>query len=219
MPLWKLQQVRSGIDDFLYSNVGKGAAISLRPGVVYCLRAFHSQIIMIVEGAWVRWIRECNNNREILGKSTDLRTFLFGGSRATVADFRPFLHELQGGKCFYCENRLRNSSEVDHFIPWSRYPSDLAHNFVLAHRGCNNDKRDMLAARQHLIRWVDRNRVDRAAIAQHSEAKTFRHDLSSTIQIAHWAYSQLERSDGGTWVARGQPAAPLEPNWRKYLSL
>jgi hypothetical protein len=35
---------------------------------------------------------------------------------------------------------------VDHFIPWSRYPADLGHNFVLAHDRCINAKSDYLAA-------------------------------------------------------------------------
>ena len=34
---------------------------------------------------------------------------------------------------------------VDHFISWSRYTTDLGHNFVLAHPGCNSQKSDYLA--------------------------------------------------------------------------
>ncbi len=32
------------------------------------------------------------------------------------------------------------TAHIDHFIPWSRYPIDLGHNFVLAHAGCNSAK-------------------------------------------------------------------------------
>ena len=64
---------------------------------------------------------------------------------------------MQDGTCFYCGGLLKTSAEVDHFIPWSRYPQDTAHNFVLAHRGCNNDKRDLLAGSRHLEHWVHRN--------------------------------------------------------------
>ncbi len=40
----------------------------------------------------------------------------------------------------------KTSPHVDHFIPWSRHPRDLAQNFVLAHGACNLDKGDMLSA-------------------------------------------------------------------------
>jgi 5-methylcytosine-specific restriction endonuclease McrA len=43
--------------------------------------------------------------------------------------------------------------EVDHFIPFSLYPRDLMHNFVLACPSCNRSKSDSLAARVHLDRW------------------------------------------------------------------
>ena len=31
---------------------------------------------------------------------------------------------LQGGRCFYCEDALRGPTDVDHFIPWARYPDN-----------------------------------------------------------------------------------------------
>jgi len=41
---------------------------------------------------------------------------------------------VQEGHCFCCSRRrLRDTVAVDHFVPWRRYPFDLAHNFVLAH--------------------------------------------------------------------------------------
>jgi len=47
----------------------------------------------------------------------------------------------------------------DHVIAWSRYPTDLAHNFVLADSQCNGatiKKRDLPAC-EHLARWAERN--------------------------------------------------------------
>jgi hypothetical protein len=41
---------------------------------------------------------------------------------------------------------LRPATAVNHFVPWSRYPRDLAHNLVLAHGGCNSRKSDLLGA-------------------------------------------------------------------------
>jgi len=37
--------------------------------------------------------------------------------------------------------RRVDSGEIDHFAPWSRYPRDLAHNLVLAHKVCNRQKK------------------------------------------------------------------------------
>ena len=44
-----------------------------------------------------------------------------------------------------CGKLVRGAGHADHFIPWSRYPVDLGHNFVFSHPGCNNDKSDLLA--------------------------------------------------------------------------
>jgi 5-methylcytosine-specific restriction endonuclease McrA len=82
---------------------------------------------------------------------------LFGTDRACLAVARPVLREIQPDTCFYCQGPLQNAGGVDHFIPWARYPRDLGHNFVLAHKACNNDKRDLLAATSHLAKWRDRN--------------------------------------------------------------
>src|SRR6266480_6864612 len=58
--------------------------------------------------------------------------------------------ELQEGRCFYCAERLARRAgqtpDVDHFIPWSRYPDDGLENLVVAHARCNAQKRDFLAA-------------------------------------------------------------------------
>ena len=43
--------------------------------------------------------------------------------------------------------------------PWSRYPIDLGHNFVLAHAGCNGAKAYHTRRQaMRLGRWVERNR-------------------------------------------------------------
>ena len=71
---------------------------------------------------------------------------------------RPVLIEIQDRRCFYCNERLSAvSTHVDHFIPWSRYPVDLGHNFVLADSRCNGQKRDRLPAYDHLAAWTERN--------------------------------------------------------------
>ncbi len=49
------------------------------------------------------------------------------------------------------------ATNVDHFVPWARYPVDLGHNFVLAHSTCNSSKSDHVASAEYLEKWVDRN--------------------------------------------------------------
>jgi HNH endonuclease len=42
---------------------------------------------------------------------------------------------------------------VDHFLPWARYPENGIENLVVTDPRCNNDKRDFLAAAEHVERW------------------------------------------------------------------
>ena len=133
-----------------------GTTITLKPGVAYCLRAFYELLRDLIRGAWVRFVQKLNANK--LGNVTDLGTFLFGQERANLEAYRPILMDVQRGECLYCRKPLPKQSQVDHFIPWSRYPADLGHNFVLAHQGCNHAKSDYLAAEDHLAAWAERNR-------------------------------------------------------------
>jgi 5-methylcytosine-specific restriction endonuclease McrA len=157
MPLWKLQTVGRERLDFLYENADAGKTIELRSGVAYCFRRFHALISDLGRGAWVRYVRQQNLN--VLGEAADLNEFLFGSERAALAVVRPVLIDIQERRCFYCNERLSPAStHVDHFIPWSRYPVDLVHNFVLADSRCNSQKRDRLPAYNYLSAWTERNR-------------------------------------------------------------
>jgi hypothetical protein len=123
MPSWKLPTVGEERLDFLYENLDRGTRITLKPGVAYCLRAFYELIRDLIEGAWVRFVHTVNAS--MLGSVTDLGTFLFGEERARLEAYRPILMDVQHGTCLYCGGNLLQLSEVDHFIPWSRYPADL----------------------------------------------------------------------------------------------
>jgi hypothetical protein len=124
---------------------------------------------------------------------------------------------VQNGTCLYCGKSLSNQTQVDHFIPWSRYPADLGHNFVLAHDHCNNAKSDYLAAEQHLAAWAERNSVHRVALESHLQAAALPGDLSATIRIARWVYQQTENSAGQVWVAKSV-LQRLGPTWSQWLS-
>jgi hypothetical protein len=214
-PLWKLQRVRGGVHDFLYAQgSGQVSSISLRPGVAYCLREFRNHIQTLVQGAWVRWIRQVRQNGAILGGTADLQSFLFGSERANLAIYVPLLKDLQKDTCFYCAGGLGGPGEVDHFVPRSRYQLDAGQNFVLAHSGCNNDKRAVLAAIPHLQRWVERNHIHGDQISDYLADNDLISEPAVVDAIAKWAYEQTEASRGSVWVEKGMDLIRLKPEWR-----
>ena len=216
MPLWKLQTIGQELDDFLYPNTEKGSEIELRPGVAYCLRQFHGLIQDLIQGGWVRFIRSISTNQNLLGETIDLREFLFGSERENLSVYREFLKEIQSGDCFYCADRIPGAGEVDHFIPWVKYPVDLGHNFVLAHPKCNNAKRDYLAAENHLDRWFQRNDQRYDALLQFFGDKGIIHDLSSSNQVTRWAYEQATHANAHVWV-QGNETRPIGTYWRNLF--
>jgi hypothetical protein len=133
MPLFRLQTLGREQVEFLYPNRLIDNGIELFPGVCFCLRQFHLIIKDLLQSAWVRFIHRVRANQDILGQVKDLADFLFGSERSILSNYTGILIEHQKGECFYCQRPLKNSLAVDHFIPWSRYPVDLGHNFVLAH--------------------------------------------------------------------------------------
>ena len=108
------------------------------------------------ETEWLRFVLSLKQNQPVLGRAVGLSEFLFGSSRAALSlKVSKPLRELQHGLCFYCQDNLPATACVDHFIPWSRYPRDLAHNLVLAHGACNSRKSDLLGGEPYLERWVE----------------------------------------------------------------
>ena len=215
MPLWKLQTVGNERLDFLYDNLDATTiTITLKPGVAFCFRAFYELLRDLIQGAWVRFVQKLNANK--LGNLTDLGTFLFDQERSSLEAYKPILLDFQERKCFYCHNGLRSSMEVDHFIPWSRYPTDLGHNFVLAHRKCNNSKSDYLAAEPHLEVWVERNRSRLHELDERLRDANLTHDVASSIRITEWAYEQVEKAKGQVWMSDAV-FHHLGAGWRELL--
>ena len=215
MPLWKLQTVGSDRLEFLYTNLDAGHAVRLNRGVAYCFRAFYPMLTDMIEGAWSHFVQR--HNPRLLEQVTDLRSFLFGSERASLAAPRPLLRDVQGGRCFYCARPVDARAHVDHFIPRRRYPLDLGHNFVLAHRGCNSSKSDLLAAEEHLERWAHRNDLLGSDLAGGFDALGIQHDLATTLRVAVWAYGQIHRAGGQVWV-RGAELRVLSGRWEEVLA-
>ena len=215
MPLWKLQTVGSERLDFLYDNLDiTTKTITLKPGVAFCFRAFYGLMRDLIQGAWIRFIQKLNVNA--LGNLADLGTFLFDRERSSLETYKHILLDVQERQCFYCHGNLRNNIEVDHFIPWSRYPSDLGHNFVLAHPHCNNSKSDHLAAERHLQSWVERNQIRSMELTERLVDAGLPSNSSASTQITEWAYEQVEKSNGQVWVSKTL-FQHLGTEWRELL--
>jgi 5-methylcytosine-specific restriction endonuclease McrA len=216
MPLWRLQRIGGEELDLLYEHQGDGRTIVLRPGVAFCFRKFHALISDLVRGAWLRYVRQ--QNLDVLGETADLNEFLFGSERNSLAVVRPVLLDLQRGRCFYCGGGITAlTAHVDHFIAWSRYPADLAHNFVLADGHCNGKKRDRLPACEHLSAWAERNSSYGPQLAAELEGRGIVAALGASNRVAQWAYGQTEQAKGLTWL-RADEMVPLDHRWRRLLA-
>lgn len=213
MPVQHLQYVGRVLVPFLYDNPHPRGEVVLKTGVAFNLRTFHPLIQQLARVGWVRHIRENHRNVSIIGQADELETFMFGSSRNALAIATQVLTKIQSGKCFYCEMTISNAGDVDHFIPWSKYPRDLAHNFVLAHEACNRSKSDKLAAEPHLQRWLERNLRYGSVIA--NELSGFLADNQCSNRVAGWAYEQGLTAGAHGWIK----AKFTEPIHASYLEL
>jgi hypothetical protein len=121
----------------------------------------------------------------------ELERFLFGAGRVSLEVVRGPLRELQGRRCFYCDGGLTGSTDVDHFVPWSRYPDEGLDNLVAAHPKCNNSKRDFLAAEEHLERWVERGRASDADLTAAAQKAGWHRDAERSKSVARSVYLRL----------------------------
>lgn len=171
MPLPKLQRIGGEVKPFLFHidwddsvkvrtvrAYQNGDAtdfdnrIVLKPGVGAGLVALNALLRPLIHRQWAAKLAKLNKLEE-----SRLESFLFGAERISLEPVRAGLRDLQGNRCFYCGKPIRSASEVDHFIPWSRYPDNSIDNLVLADHGCNNNKRDYLGASDLVSTWRERN--------------------------------------------------------------
>lgn len=217
MPLWRLQLVGADRLDFLYDEALVDEGIVLRPGIARCFREQFPVVQALVQMAWLTFVQRLPANQELLGSTGDLADFLFGSERTALKALVGGLRDIQHGECFYCRTRMHDRVAVDHFIPWSRYPRDLGHNFVLAHDSCNLDKRDMLAAQRHLERWVQRNDRDGMAMRAILDEARFVHDLDASFTVAEWQYEGAAKSGSLVWLAKKGQTERLTGAWRSVV--
>jgi len=221
MPLPRLQKLRGNRGkNFLYDLPRAGGmswSIRLKSGVADSFSELHGLILNMIRGAWVRQIQVFKANQPLLGKDSQLLSFMFGSMRSSLSAYVGILHDHQDGHCFYCDKRMNKRGEVDHFVPWSRYPTDLAHNFVLAHSDCNGRKSDHLAAVEHLVHWRESNLDEGEKLSEAFVDKGLFHDQETSRQVAWWAYQSVEKSRGLVWKA-GRDMEYLRSDWRSILT-
>jgi hypothetical protein len=222
MPLKRLQTIGSGsgmvTDCFLYSHEGIKHSIELLPGVAVCMRRFFPLLQGMVRAKWLAWIQA--QNHAALGATQDLESFMFGPTRADLSGVKAALLELQGGRCFYRPSVDLDpaTAQVDHFIPWAKYPCDVVTNFVLASPTANTQKSDHLATTRHLALWCDRNRTYSQMLAGIAAENRFDSAAGTINQIAAWAYSSHAAMGGLAWDA-SEGLVPLDGNWRAVLGI
>lgn len=174
MPLPKLQRIGNTLREFIYhiewdDSINQGVVsnyqknipsefdnqIYLQPYVGEYFVRLNSLLRPLIQREWSKMVAQINSLKE-----AKLQDFLFDSARAGAAKLCGPLTELQRGCCFYCGEKIGNAAstkpEVDHFIPWARYPNDSLSNYVIAHSKCNSKKRDHLSANMHVEHWVGR---------------------------------------------------------------
>ena len=192
-----LQNLGGQTDQFLYER--ERGAVVLKTGVTFCLRRFQPLVQQLARHHWIEHIKGNKRNLSVLGDPTDLESFLFETPRQALTIIRDGLLSLSN-RCFYCGASVREDADVDHFVPFSLYPRDFIHNFVLAHASCNRSKSNTLAARPHLERWVgyiQRYDDDLKEIAMASGRLA---DVEACRMVARWGYTNAAHAGAQAWL-------------------
>lgn len=226
MPLPRLQELRSGTDDFLYrigwtleeakepsrglqKNVSAyqrerpstfDNRIVMQPQVVATLARFQGIVRELVEARWVRKVRDLNGERL---KERDLQKHLFGFDREQLAPVAGPLLDLNEGRCFYCGERALKA-HVDHFLPWARYPDNRLVNLVPAHDACNAAKSAYLASVEHLTHWLQRftQPVLQRRLEAIADARRWPLGNDETLAVSRVLYAQ-QPEGARLWYAPG----------------
>ena len=201
MPVVYLQNLNGQTVEFLYCLEDSKQSLKLLPKVMYCLRQFSEIVEELCQKRWIDFVRLNKHNLVVLDGLPDLDEFMFAPSRNQLGRVADYLIDLQQYQCFYCGKSLKNSKyAVDHFIPWSLYPADTGHNFVLADEKCNSQKSNYLASEQFLQQWQERNYLHDQSIVREISQLGFLTDLQRSHRVADWAYKQAIENEYLVWL-------------------
>ncbi len=219
MPLPRLQQIGVTPDRFIYevawsttirrAEFADGTSFDNRIQFVGAagehLVRLSGLLRPLVQRQWAALVARINDD---LVADAHLEAFLFGADRIRLDPVRGPLRDLQSGRCFYCDRRLTEAVEVDHFLPWSRHPDDGIDNLVAADGRCNGDKRDFLASAEHVERWADRNHRQAGALATIATVARWSRTPDRTLSVARAVYVRL-RPEVQLWRA-GREFVPAD---------
>lgn len=201
MPVRYLQNMNGQNFEFLYLLDQCRKQLILLPQVMFCLRQFSEIVEELCQKRWIDYIRKNSTNAPVLNQLPNLEQFMFEPNRNQLNAVANVLVELQEYKCFYCNKPLKKGSyAVDHFIPWSMYPSDTGHNFVLADSSCNSKKSNLLASNEFLHKWQERNEEHNLIIVDRISVLGFLTDKERSHKVAEWAYSQGKENNYLLWM-------------------
>ena len=127
--------------------------LHLQPGVGEHLVRLAPLLRPVIHSKWIDLVVAYNAG---LHDVRQLDEFLFGAERVNLGVLRDPLTDLQLGRCFYCDQPMRRTVHIDHFIPWSRNPDNRLDNLVAADARCNSSKSASLASYSHIASWVER---------------------------------------------------------------
>jgi hypothetical protein len=191
--------------EFMYFYDAKSNEIVLKPGISYCLSRFSKIINKLCQQYWSDFVRKNSHNQGYFSDDIDLKQFLFQQPRLYLGKLQEVLIDAQHGQCFYCHKPLKedakNRTEVDHFIPWSKYPVDTVHNFVLADHSCNNRKRDYLAEEMFYEQWLVRNQRYGQTIEAEAQSQNlgFISNRQRSETVSQWAYQLAVEYEDLVW--------------------
>lgn len=222
MPIPRLQNMGAEEDRFLYDydwggNIKRGVVaayqrgesgafnnlLRLKPGVAENLVRLNGVLRPVIQREWTLKVAAFNALPE--GRLAD---FMFGVSRVSLEAVRAPLRELQSNRCFYCEGRMEGPVDVDHFIPWARYPDNRLDNLLVAHAACNNAKRDFFAAADHVERWARRANEHDADLAAIAAQAAWERDPGLSRSVAIAMYGRLS-GDAKLWLEK-RTLVPIE---------
>ncbi len=181
--------------------------VMLRPGVGEYFLQLNGLLRPLIQRRWAVMVAHLNRLEE-----SQLELFLFGADRTQTAKIRAGLWEIQGRRCFYCEQRIAGpvSGQVDHFVPWSRYPDDTLDNFVVADKSCNGFKSSSLAAADHLTRWTRRfadGSSENAQLSDLAGRATWDRQPDRSLNVARAIYLRLP-NDARLWLRGKEFVSP-----------
>jgi 5-methylcytosine-specific restriction endonuclease McrA len=216
MPLPRLQMMGQSLDPFIYvihwdarvrrSDVENQAGgfdnrVLLKAGVGEHLLQLNGLLRPLIQRRWAAMVAQLNRLED-----SQLEAFLFGADRVQTAKIRAGLWEIQGRRCFYCHDRLGDPTrgQVDHFIPWSRYPDDSLDNLVVADIACNGFKSSSLAAADHVAHWARRfvaGSPDHQQLGDLRGRTAWEREPDKTASVARGIYLRLP-ADARLWLRR-----------------